>query len=503
MLTHSPTMTSPSCRRSAVRRSRRLHRVGVAIAIAVGVVSPAASEASVREDTAAAAAPVPTDWPAFGRNNSHTSAIFGDPAITAANASTLHRVWSFVADAATKAGQPGRQFDASPTVVGNAVFIGSRTGMFYSLNASTGAVLWKRQLDYGSASLCSAKGIVGTATVAPDPQTGTSMVYAPGAHFVYALNATTGAQLWKRAIGPNTADGAARYFNWGSPTVDGGHVFMGLGANCDDIKVRGGVVQLNQHTGAVQATWYDAPAGKTGATVWSSQAADGKSVWVTTGSPDPGGTSIYDAYSIVKLDESTMAVQGKWTAPNTLTSDLDFGSSPTLFNAAIAGVATPLVGACNKNGLFYAWRQSNVATGPVWAVRVGQTGGTGTGACISAAAWDFQAKRLFVASNTTTIDGATAQGGLRALDPATGAFRWEEPLPCLPTGGPTINGQVVAVAMFSCPAGISPTVRLYRETDGQFLGSVPATGKTFSQPVFAHSMLFVASEDGTLTAYAP
>jgi polyvinyl alcohol dehydrogenase (cytochrome) len=454
-------------------------------------------------DGTAPAAPPSADWPAYLRNNSHTSAIFGDPAITAANASALRRAWSFVAAAATKPDQPDRQFDASPTVVGNSVYIGSRTGIFYALNASTGAVRWKKQLDFGSAALCSAKGIVGTATVASDPQTGASMVYATGAHFVYALNAATGAQLWKRSIGPNTANGSARYFNWGSPTVDGGHVFEGLGANCDDTKVRGGVVQLNQHTGAVQHTWYDAPVGKTGATVWSSQAADGSSVWATTGSPDPKGSSIYDAYSIVRLNESTLVKQSEWTAPNPLASDLDFGSSPTLFRGVIGGTRTPLVGACNKNGRFYAWRQSSLAAGPVWSVRVGERGGTGTGACITSAAWDFQAKRLFVASNATTVHGAEVAGGLRALRPANGAFAWQKPLPCLPTGSPTINGQLVAVAMYSCPSGVAPSVRLYRESDGRFMGQVAATGRTFAQPVFANGMLYVASEDGTLTAYQP
>ncbi|MBA2558771.1 MAG: PQQ-binding-like beta-propeller repeat protein [Propionibacteriales bacterium] len=35
------------------------------------------------------------------------------------------------------------------------------------------------------------------------------------------------------------------------------------------------------------------------------------------------------------------------------------------------------------------------------------------------------------------------------------------------------------------------------------LGSVPATGSTFAQPVFADGLLFVASEDGTISAYGP
>ena len=476
---------------------------GPAFPKTVGALAAFLLVAGVSLGTSSAAATTGTDWPAYERNNSHTSAIFGDPAVTTSNAGSLQRAWAFRAGRATKAGQPGPGFDASATVVGTTVYIGSRTGIFYALNAATGSVLWKKQLDYGSNTDCSAKGIVGTATVAPDPQSGTPMVYAAGAHFVYALNAATGARLWRHSVGPNTATGEAGYFNWGSPTVDSGHVFEGLGANCDAIKVRGGVVSLDQHTGALRHTWYDAPVGKTGATVWSSQGADGAHVWVTTGSPDPTGTSIYDAYSVVRLDEATLAKQDEWTAPNSLTSDLDFGSSPTLFKATVAGVSTPLVGACNKNGKFYTWRQSNLSAGPIWSRQVGQSGGTGNGACITSAAWDFQAQRLFVAANSTTINGIQSAGGLRALNPATGASLWEQSLPCLPNGSPTINSQVVAVSMYSCPTGVSPTVRIYRESDGQFLGSVPETGKTFAQPVFAHGMLFVAGEDGTLTAYMP
>ncbi|HSS68927.1 MAG TPA: PQQ-binding-like beta-propeller repeat protein [Nocardioidaceae bacterium] len=477
--------------------------IAVAALVAASTVSGQLLVQQAAGARRAAADPVGTDWPAYERNAAHSSAIFGDPAITTANAGSLHRAWSFVADAATMTGQPARSFDASPTVVGGRVYIGSRTGMFYALNATTGGLVWKRQLDFGSAANCVAKGIVGTATVTTDPTTGTLTVYAAGSHFVYALNANTGAQQWKRSIGPNTAAGVAAYFNWGSPTVDSGHVFEGIGASCDSQKVRGGVVEINQHTGAVQHTWYDAPKGKKGATVWSSQAADGTSVWVTTGSPDETGTAIYDAYSIIRLNESTMAKTGQWTAPNTLTSDLDFGSSPTLFSATLSGVSTPMIGACNKNGNFYALRQSALSAGPVWSRAVGQTGGTGTGACITSAAWDFQLKRLFVASNTSTIAGQQVPGALRALNPSTGAVIWERPLPCLPNGSPTINGTVVAVPMYSCPTGVTPTVQLFRESDGQPLGSVPATGKTFAQPVFASGALFVASEDGTLTAYRP
>jgi polyvinyl alcohol dehydrogenase (cytochrome) len=485
-------------------------RTLMSFALATSVLSLGATAAllpatagAARLSSVSRAVPVGTDWPAYGRNPDHSSAIFGDPAITATNAGALKPVWHFVAQAATQPNQPARRFDASPTVVGGRVYIGSATGMFYVLNASTGAVVWKKQLDFGSSQYCAARGITGTATVTTDPVDGVLTVYAPGAHYLYALNAATGAQRWRRSIGPDTTAGNGLYYNWASPTVFGGRVFMGLAANCEPPLIRGGVVSINQHTGALEHTWYAVPAGKVGASVWSSEAASGNDVWVTTGNPDPTGTTIDDSYSIVRLAAGTLAKLSKWTVPNKQAADYDFGSSPTRFTAVLGGTATPLIGACNKDGIYYAWRQSDLAAGPVWAHRVATPGSTTNGSCITPAAWDFQALRLFVAANATTIGGVQSPGGLRALNPTTGAVIWERPLPCLPTGGPTINSRVVAVPMFRCPTGITPSVKLFRESDGQPLGSVAAPGRVFAQPVMAAGKLFVASEDGTLTAYSP
>jgi polyvinyl alcohol dehydrogenase (cytochrome) len=472
--------------------------LGVAAAANAGVVARPFGDGS----PVASGAVASPNWPAYEHGPAHNSATFTDATITTSNAGSLHSLWHFTADAPTQSGQPGRRLDASPTVVGDRVYIGSRTGMFYVLNANTGTVVWKKQLDYGSNTYCPAKGIVGTATVRRDPADGILTAYVPGAHYLYALNAATGAQRWKASIGPDTADGDALYANWASPTVAGGRIFMGLAANCEARLIRGGVVSLDQHTGAVQHTYYAVPAGKVGASVWSSEAASGGGVFATTGNPDPTGTTIDDAYSIVRLSASTLAKTDKWTVPLGQAADLDFGSSPTLFTATIGGTATSLVSACNKNGIYYAWSQANLGAGPVWSQRVGDSS-AGGGQCLTSAAVDGHTKRLFVAANQTVIAGNAAAGGLRALSPATGDIIWEKPLPCTAIGSPTINGQVVAVPMYGCPTGVTPSVQLFSEADGAFLGSVPAAGKVFAQPVFASHELLVASEDGTLTAYGP
>jgi outer membrane protein assembly factor BamB len=472
--------------------------VGVAVVAGLTGMGQPAGDLHARAGSAVAS----LDWPAYEHGPAHSSAAT-DPAITSGNAGSLHALWHFKVAAPTQSGQPAQKIDGSPTVVGGRVYIGSQTGMFYVLDAATGAVVWKRQLDYGSSTYCKAKGVLGTATVQPDPVDGVLTVYVPGAHYLYALNAASGALRWKTSIGPNTTAGKALYFNWASPTVSGGRIFMGLAANCESQLIRGGVVSLDQHTGTLQHTYYAVPAGKVGASVWSSEAVAGTSVFATTGNPDPNGTAIDDAYSIVRLSASTLARQDKWTVPAAQSADLDFGSSPTLFTATIAGTATKLVAACNKNGMFYAWPRANLAAGPVWSQQVAVSGSPSAGQCLTSAAWDSTAHQLFVAANQTVISGTTTPGALRALDPATGAIVWAQPLPCSAIGSPTLNGQVVAVPMYGCPSGVAPTVQLFRESDGVSLGSVPATGKTFAQPVLADGELLVASEDGTLTAFGP
>ena len=449
-----------------------------------------------------AGAAVSLDWTAYEHGPYHRSTSYGDSAITSSNAASLHAAWSYKAVKQTVKGQPGPSFDASPVVMNGVVYIGSRTGIFTALRASTGAVVWQRQLDYGHTSDCPAKGIISTANVQADPVTHALTVYVGGSHYLYALNAATGAVSWRRAIGPANLNGEEHWYNWSSPTIEDGQIYVGLGADCDAIKIRGGEVQVNQHTGAVTHTWYDAPSGQVGATVWSSSAADGTSVWVSTGNPAPSNTQTYDAYSVVRLDAKTFTKQDEWTGTFPLGADLDFGSSPTLFTAKIGGVSTNLVGACNKNGTFYAWRSNALAAGPLWQNQVGIDGTTMAGACITSAAFDQTGNALYVGANELTPAGKLVQGVVRQLDPAAGTARWKTDLPCGIYGSPTLNGttHVLAVPLYGCAA---PGVALLDAQTGAVLKTITSVGGEFAQPDFAEGALYVADESGTLTKYIP
>src|SRR5207247_6907242 len=107
--------------------------------------------------------------------------------------------------------------------------------------------------------------------------------------------------------------------------------------------------------------------------------------------------------------------------------DGDFGSTPTLCIAPLKGVSRGLVGAVNKNGIFYAFRRGEINAGPVWRVRISSSPVPRCDQCPSgdeaAAAWD--GSRLYVGSTSTTIGGKFCYGSVRALDPATGTFLWQ------------------------------------------------------------------------------
>ncbi len=141
-------------------------------------------------------------------------------------------------------------------------------------------------------------------------------------------------------------------YNWASPTVVNGHIYLGIAAIEQCGLIRGGEEEFDQSTGALLQTYWAVPKGVVGASIWTSTAttANGKSVFVTTGNDDPNGNQSGDSFSIVRLDGSTMAKRDIWTVPGLNHTEEDFGASPTMFSAVIGGVTTQMVGACNKNG---------------------------------------------------------------------------------------------------------------------------------------------------------
>jgi polyvinyl alcohol dehydrogenase (cytochrome) len=439
-------------------------------------------------------AAVPSNWSGYLAGPDHSSFNAAATAITPANVGALTRYWQFEPPAGSQAGQPAPAFFSSPTYVDGRVYIGSSTGDFYALDLATKTVVWSRFLGFVKATTCGAQGFIGTATVVPDANRGGLLtVYVAAADGnLYALDAADGSTVWQAVVAtPSTTQND--YFDWGSPTVRDGKVWMGISAQCDKPLVRAGVQGYDQATGTSLGTYYSVPDGSRGASVWSSVAVNAADqVFASTGN-GPAGT---DAESIVRIDGTTMARQDGWRVPPSQnTPDDDFGGSPTLFTATVGGAQVPMVGACNKNGRYYALRQGDLAAGPVWQRALAKPNADAEKACLAAAVYD--GSRLFVAAPSTTIGGRSFAGSVRRLDPSTGAVVWAHGLAKGVVGTPTLDGSGVLAAGSYDTTG-PDVVYLLNAANGRLLRTL-AVGKyaVWGQPVFADNYLLVATTGST------
>ena len=335
--------------------------------------------------------------------------------LTTANAATLKVHWI--------AGGGVDSF-AQPIVGNNMIFWSDWTGAEHGANLS-GQDLWKTNIGTTTppaSDNCSPTTAGPTSTPALGTVGGVSTLFVGGGNGVlYALNAQTGAIIWQTRLGTSPDN-----FLWDSPALYNGTVYMGVASFGDCPLVQGQLVALNATTGAITGTADMVPNGCIGGGIWSSPTVDtaAGTIWVTTGTPHACSNGTTYAPSIVELRASDLSVLGSWTVPVSSQSagDPDFGSTPTLFTATINGQVRSLVGAVNKDAIFYAWDRTNPAAGPVWQSTIATASGDPSVGSIVSASWD--GTNLYVGGGTTTVNGTSCAGSLDALNPSTGAFVW-------------------------------------------------------------------------------
>ncbi len=199
---------------------------------------------------------------------------------------------------------------------------------------------------------------------------------------------------------------------------------------------------------------------------------------------------------------SSLKLLQAWQVPNATGHDWDFGSSPTLFGGT--GGASRDVGACNKDGNYYALAARPLGNSPLWTDAIGAPSSS-AGLCIASSVWDGHGNQLFIAGEATTVGSAVFGGSVREVDPGTGAFGWQTGLPCAEVGTPSLDSAgVLAVGTWSCTSPNKPGAYLLDAATGAILMTLPTgTSKVFSQPVFAQGSLFVAAQTGGLYDFAP
>jgi outer membrane protein assembly factor BamB len=439
-----------------------------------------------------AEAQVSGDWPTYLNNGARTGYNSAEAAVTPSTAPNLTPLWTDTA---------GGAISAEPVQVNSVVYYGSWDGYERATDAATGTQLWSTYVGQTTDTSCTPPtvGVASTATVGSITVNGTAtqtVFLGGGDGNFYALDASTGAVLWKTQLGT-----PPDYFLWSSPLLYNGSIYEGISSFGDCPLTRGGIVQMDAATGTIQNTLYTVPAGCTGAGVWGSPTVDTATGDVYFGTGNAGSCSSPESLAVAVLQtDSSLNLLSSWQVPSSQlpNHDSDFGSTPTLFSARIKGAVRQMVGMQNKNGIYYAFDRFAISSGPLWQKRMSVGGNCPQcgKADISPSAYDGQ--HLFVGGEKTTIGGVTCAGNIRELRPSTGKAVWAD---CL-TSGPVLGAVTVVPGVAF--AGAGNTVYAIDIGTGAILWSYQDKNSrsNFWGPLtISNGNVYTGNQDGNLYAF--
>ena len=302
--------------------------------------SPAAPTPNAGTTTATSpsgATPTITDWPTYHGSNDRR----GDADVAALTA-PLRRAWSLAVDGALY---------AQPLVVHGVAIVATENDSVYAVDVATGAVRWRRhlgtptprsQLPCGNID---PSGITGT----PAYDTTTRQLFVAtesgdAHHTLFGLDAATGAVRWKRDLDVlSTRDRHAEQQR-GAALVASGHVYIPFGGRDGDCGNYVGYLASVAATGDGAVTMYAVPTARE-AGMWAPPGAatgPGGGVYVATGNGAEVGGHYDDSDSVLRLTPTlhriALFAPASWSADNA--RDLDLGSmSPALVgtDVVIAG----------------------------------------------------------------------------------------------------------------------------------------------------------------------
>jgi len=472
----------------------------------------------------------PPFWNGWGASleNTHFQPA-GQARLTAAQVPTLHLKWAFGFPDTASAW-------AQPAIAGGRLFIGSQSGIVYSLDAASGCIAW---------TFTAKAGVRAAISIGRRAGGGRQASYA--AYFsdqqgnVYAVDAANGRLLWTRK-----ADEHPLVRLTGAPALYGDRLYVPTssyeeggrppGYSC--CTFRGSLVAFDAKNGDVVWKSYTIPdpprllrayadgtelRAPAGGAIWSAPTVDvtRAAIYVGTGNTYSGAAQpTTDA--VLAFDLTTGAL--RWSHQLATTTpdvfgcivgevncgpregpDFDVGASPVLVHLP----ARDLVVAAQKSGVVYALDPEKKGQ-QVWRYRAG--GGSGLGGIQWGIAADATRAYVPVAEIYNP-----SPGGLHAVDLATGARAWYAPPPetlkCGKVSRACSGAQFSAVT--AIPGAVfSPSndgaVRAYSTADGSILwefdtntdfttvNGVRAKGGSMNgpAPVVAGGMVFIGSGYG-------
>ena len=432
-------------------------------------------------------------WKTFQGSNARTGYDAAETTINTSTAPNLNLHWTF--------SNPGHaQITAQVMTANGMLYWGDWNGILHASDPATGKDVWTASLATRPGG-CShrPKGVISSVTVAMVPINGTAtsvLFVGSGPATVYAVNALTGTIIWQQTLSSDPAS-----FIYTSMAIYHGSIYVGIASTGDCPLVQAGFDRLNASTGQILNTFKTVPDGCIGASVWGAPAIDEQTgmVYFGTGNVDRKFCTLPMPLedSLIELKASDLSMVAFWPLPKAEKGqDTDYGSNPTLFQTTINGVSHNMVGIVNKNGFYYAFDRTNIAAGPLWQVRLSPGGAEAfKNASIVGASYDGTS--LYVGGSSTTIGTQQCAGSIDALDPSTGAFRWQDCLsapvlaPVLGIPGLIVFGS--GNTMIVADSSTGNTLYSYQDTllNGNFWGGA----------MISNGILYEGSRSGTMFAF--
>ena len=432
---------------------------------------------------------------------------------------------------------------AQPAAAGGRIFVGSAGRRVYSLNASTGCIIWSYESE----------APVRTATSLGAAGRREAAFFGDFHANIYAVDANSGELLWKTRVDDHPE---ARIT--GAPVLESGRLYVPV-ASSEEVtaadpsyeccRFRGSVAALDAATGKLIWKTYTiadqprptrkSPAGTqlwapSGAAVWSAPTIDRKrrALYVGTGDSysDPAAATT-DAILALDMISGKILWVSQMTAgdafnlacpspeksncPDSRGPDFDFGSSPILVDLS-AGKRALIAG--QKSAMVYALDPDHEGK-LLWQTRVGR-GGTLGGIQWGPAA-DEQKVYVAVSDITRQVSpmglvlDPKSGGGLFALRLANGEMDWKAPPPGCGDRRPCSPAQSAAVSVIPgvvFSGSSDGHLRGYSTSDGKIVwdfdtardfptvNGVPARGGSIDGPgpVIAGGSLYVTSGYGAM-----
>jgi outer membrane protein assembly factor BamB len=480
-------------RKAASRQRRLLVTAGLVFAAYASWSPPSFANGLALQTTG-------VDWPTFGDSVMRTGQNTDEQTLGAATVGSIKQKWAYTMSAVVSTSAVEASGVTTALGTQDLVFVGDEHGKFVALNAETGAKVWARNLGSVTTTCNDTPDFIFGITGSPAIDRSTNRIYVVGGNGnLYALNLGTGslAAGWPVSL---TADPIHEHV-WGAITASGGKVYAEIGGLCDITPYHGRVIQVDVTTRAISATFYvTSPTKPYGGAIWGWGGASldptANALYVATGNALATPQNFGYAEAIVRLDTSLNVVSADHPILNA-GKDLDFGSTPVLFQAT--GCPAQLA-AQNKDGELFIYNRDDISSGPAQRIQVTPSAG---GRFIGLPAWSDASQELYVA--LTTNSTAYSHGMLALSESA--------PSCTLTKTWNTINGQTgtydspptVANGVVYDGNGAGNRVFAFDATTGARLwgSGLTISGPVFAAPIVVNRMLYVSSWDHKLHAYGP